>query len=147
MKHNAKIKDSDWEESMFSLGTYTGKNATGQKVHGSMNDYYKELSYGTFKVEGKFIGWVEVSKKRMEYSSRQRHEHEGEDRAPDRVAGRLHQEERQGLAQGLRRHLLPLRRRSREHDPRRALLAAPGQRRATTAARCRTSSCRRAAAA
>ena len=29
VKHNAKIKDSDWEESMFSIGTYTGKNATG----------------------------------------------------------------------------------------------------------------------
>ncbi len=69
VKHNAKIKDGDWEESMFSLGTYTGNSATGQKVYGSMNDYYKELSYGTFKVEGKFIGWVEVSKKRMDYSS------------------------------------------------------------------------------
>ena len=69
VKHNAKIKDTDWEESMFSLGTYTGKSATGQKVYGSMNDYYKELSYGTFKVEGKFVGWVEVSKKRMEYTT------------------------------------------------------------------------------
>jgi M6 family metalloprotease-like protein len=69
VKHNAKIKDCDWEESMFSLGTYTGKNATGQPVHGSMNDYYKELSYGTFKIEGKFVGWYEVSKKRTDYSS------------------------------------------------------------------------------
>ena len=54
---------------MFSIGTYTGKNATGQTVHGSMNDYYKELSHGTFKIDGKFVGWVEVSKKRMEYST------------------------------------------------------------------------------
>jgi immune inhibitor A len=69
VKHNAKIKDSDWEESMFSVGTYTGKNATGQQVFGSMADYYQELSYGTFKVEGKFVGWVEASKKRMDYSS------------------------------------------------------------------------------
>ena len=69
VKHNAKIADEDWEESMFSLGTYTGKSATGQPVYGSMNDYYKELSYGTFKVDGKFAGWFEVSKKRMEYSS------------------------------------------------------------------------------
>ncbi len=69
VKHNAKIKDADWEESMFSLGTYTGKSATGQPVHGSMNDYYKELSYGTFKVAGKFVGWHEVSKKRMEYNN------------------------------------------------------------------------------
>jgi M6 family metalloprotease-like protein len=69
VKHNPKITDADWEESMFSLGTYTGKSATGEKVHGSMNDYYKELSYGKFKVEGKFIGWVEASKKRLDYSS------------------------------------------------------------------------------
>jgi M6 family metalloprotease-like protein len=69
VKHNPKIKDADWEESMFSLGTYDDKSATGERVHGSMNDYYKELSHGTFKVEGKFIGWVEASKKRLEYSS------------------------------------------------------------------------------
>ncbi len=69
VKHNEKIKDSDWEDSMFSKATYTGRSATGDKVYGSMNDYFKELSYGTFEVEGKFVGWVEVSKKRMEYSS------------------------------------------------------------------------------
>ena len=69
VKHNAKIKDSDWEESMFSLGTYTDKSATGEKVHGSMNDYYKELSNGKFKIDGKFIGWVEAKKKRMDYST------------------------------------------------------------------------------
>lgn len=69
VKHNPKIKDSDWEESMFSLGTYRGKSATGETVHGSMNDYYKELSYGKFKVDGKFVGWVEAKKKRMEYST------------------------------------------------------------------------------
>ena len=69
MKHNQKIANKDWEDSMFSLGSYTGKSATGQQVYGSMNDYYKELSYGTFKVEGKFVGWYEVAKKRMDYSS------------------------------------------------------------------------------
>jgi len=69
VKHNAKIADKDWEESMFSLGTYTGKSATGETVYGSMNDYYRELSYGTFKVEGKFLGWVEAKKKRTDYST------------------------------------------------------------------------------
>ena len=67
VKHNPKIADKDWEDSMFSLGSYTDKSATGQQVFGSMNDYYKELSYNTFKVEGKFVGWVEVKKKRAEY--------------------------------------------------------------------------------
>jgi immune inhibitor A len=70
VKHNTKIADKDWEESMFSLGTYNNKSATGEKVYGSMNDYYKELSYGTLKVEGKFIGWAEVSKKQLEYQFR-----------------------------------------------------------------------------
>ena len=69
VKHNPKIKDTDWDDSMFSLGKYTGKSATGQQVYGSMNDYYKELSYGKFKVEGKFVGWMEVSKKRMDYTT------------------------------------------------------------------------------
>lgn len=68
-KHNPKITDADWEASMFSTGTYTGKSATGEKVYGSMNDYYRELSYGKFKIDGKFVGWVEVKKKRAEYST------------------------------------------------------------------------------
>jgi M6 family metalloprotease-like protein len=68
-KHSARIKDADWEASMFSSGRYTEKSATGERVYGSMNDYYRELSYGTFTVEGKFAGWVEVSKKRQEYST------------------------------------------------------------------------------
>jgi immune inhibitor A len=69
VKRNPKIKDSDWEESMFSIGTYTGKSATGDRVYGSMNDYYQELSYGAFKIEGKFLGWVQAKKKRMEYTT------------------------------------------------------------------------------
>ena len=69
VKHNDKIKDGDWEASMFSRGKYTEKSATGQKTYGSMADYFKEISYDNFKVEGKFVGWAEVAKKRMEYSS------------------------------------------------------------------------------
>ncbi len=68
VKHNPKVTDTDWEESMFSLGTYSDRSATGEKVHGSMNDYYKELSHGKFSVGGKFLGWVEAKKKRLEYS-------------------------------------------------------------------------------
>src|SRR5262249_32386405 len=68
-KHNPKITDKDWENSLFSIGSYKGKSATGQNVYGSMNDYYQEISYGNFKVDGKFLGWVELSKKRLEYST------------------------------------------------------------------------------
>lgn len=69
VKHNTKIADSDWNDSLFSIGKYFDRNATGQKVYGSMNDYYREISYGQFKINGSFLGWVEVSKKRMDYSS------------------------------------------------------------------------------
>lgn len=69
VKHNPKVADADWDTAMFSVGEYRGTSATGQKVHGSLADYYREISYGTFAVEGKFAGWVEVSKKRAEYSS------------------------------------------------------------------------------
>ena len=69
VKHNDKINDADWEASMFSVGSYRDKSATGQKVYGSMADYYREISYGKFAVEGKFVGWQEVGKKRAEYSS------------------------------------------------------------------------------
>ncbi len=67
-KHSEKITDKDWEAQLFSKGTYTGKNATGNSVHGSVADYYRELSYGKLKLEGKFFGWVEVGKKKMDYN-------------------------------------------------------------------------------
>ena len=69
VKHNAKVADADWEASMFSVGSYRDKSATGQKVWGSMADYYREISHGQFAVEGKFLGWQEVAKKRLEYST------------------------------------------------------------------------------
>ena len=68
-KHNAKITDKDWTESMFSRDTYKDKkNATGQQVYGSLADYYHEISCGAIKVEGKVFDWVEVKKNRMDYA-------------------------------------------------------------------------------
>lgn len=52
-KHNPDITTKAWEESMFSHGTYTKTNATGQPVYGSLYDYYLEQSFGHLKVEGK----------------------------------------------------------------------------------------------
>ncbi len=68
LKHNAKIAVKDWEEQFFSKGTYTKKNATGQNAYGSLNDYYVEQSCGAFRIEGRMLDWVEVSKKRAEYA-------------------------------------------------------------------------------
>src|SRR5579872_2412085 len=69
VKHNPEIKTSDWEASLYSKGTYSGKtNVTGQPVFGSLNDFYQELSCGMLRVEGKVFDWVQVGKNRAEYS-------------------------------------------------------------------------------
>ena len=65
--HNDKVKVNDWEESLFSSGEHTDRNATGQRVYGSLNDYYRELSSAKFGVEGKFFDWVKVKKNRADY--------------------------------------------------------------------------------
>src|SRR5262249_11350526 len=66
-KPNPAITPKHWEDSLFSKGTYRDRNATGQKVHGSMNDHYQEQSYEKFRIEGKAFPHVKVSKKRAEY--------------------------------------------------------------------------------
>jgi M6 family metalloprotease-like protein len=69
VKHSETIATTDWDESLFSTGTYKDKkSATGQPVHGSVNDYYREISYGRFHLEGKVFDPVMVGKKRSEYA-------------------------------------------------------------------------------
>ncbi|WP_020468608.1 M6 family metalloprotease domain-containing protein [Zavarzinella formosa] len=67
VKHNPKVTAKDWEDSLFTKGTFTQTNATGQKVYGSLNDYYREQSFGKLKVEGKVFEWVVMPKNRMDY--------------------------------------------------------------------------------
>lgn len=67
-KHNEAIGTNDWADAYFSSGTYTNVNVTGQKVFGSMADYYREISCGQLKVEGRVFDWVEMPKKRGEYN-------------------------------------------------------------------------------
>lgn len=69
VKGNAKITPKHWEESLFSSKSYFTTSVTGQKVHGSMNDYYQEQSFGKLKVEGKCFPFVAVAKKRAEYAA------------------------------------------------------------------------------
>ncbi len=68
VKHNAKVSANDWTTSMFSKGEYNKNSPTGYKVFGSVNDYYNEISCGALRLEGKMFDWVEVTKKRSEYS-------------------------------------------------------------------------------
>lgn len=69
VKHNDKILGTDWADSLFSTGTYKDKqSATGQRVYGSMNDFFKELSNDKFHVEGKVFDWVLAEKNRQDYA-------------------------------------------------------------------------------
>jgi M6 family metalloprotease-like protein len=68
-KHNDKIGLKDWDHALFSHGTYKDKSPTGQPVHGSVFDYYAELSCGKLRVEGKVFKWVHVGKKRADYAT------------------------------------------------------------------------------
>lgn len=67
-KHNPAVSMGAWEESMFSRGTYTKTNATGQTVYGSLHDYFVENSVGKLRVDGRAFDWLEMGKKRGDYS-------------------------------------------------------------------------------
>jgi M6 family metalloprotease-like protein len=69
VKHNAKIALEDWQEALFSRDRYKNKESvTGQPVYGSLTDYYREMSCGALKIDGKVFDWVEVKKNRMDYA-------------------------------------------------------------------------------
>ncbi len=69
VKHNAKVSKDDWREAILSAGVYHDKkNAAGDSVHGSLNDYFLEQSARSFRLDGKVFDWIEVSKKRAEYA-------------------------------------------------------------------------------
>lgn len=67
-KHNSSVDMGAWEQAMFSTGSYTKTNATGQTVYGSLRDYYLEQSVGYLKVDGRAFDWLEMGKKRGDYS-------------------------------------------------------------------------------
>ncbi len=69
VKHNPVITSNDWADFFFSLGTYSGKsNVTGQAVSGSMSDYYREVSGGGLRLEGRVFGWVDLPGLRPAYT-------------------------------------------------------------------------------
>jgi M6 family metalloprotease-like protein len=69
VKHNPKTTAYDYEQMLFSEGTFLTKNATGQQVYGSMNDYFVEQSLGKLRVTGKVFDWIEVRNKRADYAN------------------------------------------------------------------------------
>ncbi len=67
-KHNASYVSKDFERLMFSVGEYA-KAPDGRAVYGSLRDYYKEISVGTFDVHGKVLDWVCVPEKWAYYDA------------------------------------------------------------------------------
>jgi M6 family metalloprotease-like protein len=67
IKANDKITADDWQQAFFSSNSYNKASATGQSVFGSLNDYYREQSYGKFHIEGTVFAPVQLSKKRGDY--------------------------------------------------------------------------------
>src|SRR5262249_13014542 len=68
IQRGEKITPVDWQHALFSRNFYANRNsATGQAVHGSLNDYFHEQSYGKFRVEGRVFEPVRLSKKRADY--------------------------------------------------------------------------------
>ena len=66
-QHNPKHSKEEYEKMFFSSGEYVGKNADGQEVYGSVNDFYQEMSYGKFKIEGTVFDWIELKGARQQY--------------------------------------------------------------------------------
>jgi M6 family metalloprotease-like protein len=67
-KHNPAIRTEDWEQAYFSRNAYRGTNSSGQKTYGSVADYYDENSCGKLAIEGRVFDWIELPKKRSEYT-------------------------------------------------------------------------------
>lgn len=66
VKANKKLTPRAWEQALFSSGAWR-ETPTGDKAHGSLNDYYREQSVGKFRVEGRAFAPVLVAKKRGDY--------------------------------------------------------------------------------
>ena len=66
-KFNEKLNAASWDTAIFSTGQYKDRSPTGQTVYGSVNDFYQEVSFGKFKLEGKVFMGVTVSRGRSEY--------------------------------------------------------------------------------
>jgi len=67
-KHNPKYASKDFERLLFSAGEYT-QAPDGRKTYGSLRDYYKEISVGTFDVQGKVLDWVQLPEKWAYYDA------------------------------------------------------------------------------
>lgn len=69
-EHNPKFRREDFENLLFGRGTYTGKNPSGDRVYGSLADYYWENSDGKLTVTGKVFDWVKLEEARSYFEDK-----------------------------------------------------------------------------
>ena len=70
VKHNADFKLADFERMFFSRGEYVKRSPSGEKVYGSLADYYVENSEGKLRVKGRVFDWVALAKTREYFELR-----------------------------------------------------------------------------
>jgi len=63
-RHNPAFARKDFERMLFSRGEYVGRSPSGERVYGSLADYYAENSGGRFAVSGRVFDWVTLEQPR-----------------------------------------------------------------------------------
>ncbi len=58
-RHHPEYDREDFERMLFSTGEYS-TSPDGRATHGSLRDYWREVSVGTFDVQGRVFDWVTV---------------------------------------------------------------------------------------
>jgi len=64
--HNPRFRPERFARALFSRGVYTGRSPSGERVFGSMADYYHENSSGRFELTGRVYDWVEIGATRAQ---------------------------------------------------------------------------------
>jgi M6 family metalloprotease-like protein len=100
-KHNPAFATKDWEQLLFSRGAYTEKSPTGERVYGSVADYYHEVSYGAFALRGKVFDWVELDRPRSWFEPRKMQDKEGAKEFLPKALSRVRERDGEGCFDGV----------------------------------------------
>jgi M6 family metalloprotease-like protein len=65
--HEARFARGDWEKLLFSRGEYVETSPSGERVFGSVADYYDENSCGKLRLEGRAFDWVRAPRAKAFY--------------------------------------------------------------------------------
>ena len=67
VRHNPRFSQRTIHDLLFSRDAFTGENPSGERVYGSLADYYHENSYGKLSVTGRVFDWVRVEHPRSHF--------------------------------------------------------------------------------